>query len=131
MLKRTPLERRTELKQGTKQLKRTGSLPRKRKAPRRGRERDESHLAFIRTLRCSACDREPPSHAHHETSGRGMGQKADDWRAFALCLECHDDFHGGRCRFKGWDKDQRRAWQMEQVALVLIARLEAMKGIAR
>lgn len=116
--------RRTELRRGTKELKRTGGLsrssrlPRKRAKARRGREVDEAHLAFVRTLFCAGCGGKPPNDPHHDTAGRGMGQKADDKRAFPMCRCCHDEFHDGRGQFDGWSKDRRRAWQADQVAAV-------------
>lgn len=120
MLTRSQLKRRTPLKRG-KGLKRSSALPRKRSKPRRGRVRDEAHLAFVRTLPCCApgCDRVDASEAHHETTERGMGQKADDRRAMPMCRKHHRAFHDGREPFDGWTKPRRRAWQDEQVTRVL------------
>lgn len=50
---------------------------------------------------------------------RGIGQKADDKDAFPLCpRRCHvPGLHALAGPFKGWEKEQLRAWQDEQVAL--------------
>jgi hypothetical protein len=119
MLRRTPLKR-------GKTLARTGGLSRKtclkqkRAKPRRSsRKIDKAHLAFVRTLPCSMCSQKPPSHAHHSTTGRGKGQKADDDQAFALCFRCHQGLHDLNGPFEGWTQAMLREWQAEQVAKVL------------
>lgn len=95
-----------------------------RSNPRRARERrekaglaDPGYLSWLHTQRCAlhggGC--RGPLEANHHTSGRGLGQKADDKRSFTLCREHHAQMHEYRGFFAGWGKDQRRAWQTAQV----------------
>jgi hypothetical protein len=116
-----PLARKTALK-NTGGLKRGGRLPQKRKGgPRRGRELDAGHLSFVRSLPCCApgCKAKGPRIAHHNTFGRGLGQKSDDSQAMALHDVCHRDFHALAGAFKGWSQAMLRLWQKTQVDLVL------------
>jgi hypothetical protein len=78
---------------------------------------DETRLRWIRFQPCCA----PGPHlgaveAHHETTDRRLGQKADDSRSMPLCRRCHRSFHDATGSFRDWTKAQRRAWQAEQVA---------------
>jgi hypothetical protein len=52
-----------------------------------------------------------PSHAHHVTYSRGLGQKSYDSMVIPLCWKCHSEFHDARGHFEGWDRERRRAWQ--------------------
>lgn len=45
-----------------------------------------------------------------------MGQKASDYDTMPLCRTHHETFHGGAGYFVRWDRQQRREWQLEQVA---------------
>lgn len=47
---------------------------------------------------------------HHDTHGRGMGQKTDDERAIPLCRKHHDEFHDGHGFFEHMDKAARHEW---------------------
>ena len=65
--------------------------------PRRGRERNNAYLAWIRTLPCVACKREGRSEAAHVGTDGGMSQKASDLTCIPLCSDCHtqqpDSYH--------------------------------------
>lgn len=71
--------------------------------PRRGPERSQAYLAWIRTLRCVVCLRAPSEHfrieaAHTSVLGpRGLGQKSSDFSAIPLCFWHHqgnrDSYH--------------------------------------
>lgn len=43
-----------------------------------------------------------------------MGQRAHDHDAMPLCTPCHVALHMLTGRFKGWRRDDLRAWQDEQ-----------------
>lgn len=66
------------------------------KAPRikPGRVEDPAHLARVRSLPCIVCqrnglDQTTPTEAHHIRASVGMGQKAGDHEAVALCASHH------------------------------------------
>jgi hypothetical protein len=78
-------------------------MPKKRERPRRGPERSPEYLAWIRTLPCVVCHRQPtlflPIEAAH-THGlgpRGMGQRSSDYSVIPLCFWHHrgdsDSYH--------------------------------------
>jgi hypothetical protein len=46
---------------------------------------------------------------------RGKSQRASDYYLLPLCLVHHNDLHDATGPFRDWDKEQRRAWQDEQV----------------
>jgi hypothetical protein len=48
---------------------------------------------------------------------RGKGQRGHDDQSFPLCFRHHKQFHDGSGPFAGWDKQERRAWQDQQVRL--------------
>lgn len=50
---------------------------------------DALYLAWIRTLRCSACGKSAPSEAAHTGNDGGTGIKASDYSAIPLCAHCH------------------------------------------
>lgn len=77
--------------------------------------RDPKWLAWVRTFPCCKCGRPGPSEAHHTTFGRGKGQKAPDRESMPLCLRCHHGLHSVSGEFKGFNQEQLRAWQGEQV----------------
>lgn len=64
---------------------------------RQPRVRNEPFLRYIRTLRCIACHRPPPSHAAHirmgspayEKRSTGAGERPSDCWATPLCERCH------------------------------------------
>lgn len=67
---------------------------------RRPRERDDKHLAFIRTLKCCICGAPGPDPAHIRTASAvhgkrptGGGEKASDRWAVPLCRTHHDEQH--------------------------------------
>lgn len=114
-MKRSPLKRSTPLRR-SKPL-------RYRPKPRPGS--DPAYLARVRAQGCAVgkgC--RGRVHAHHSTTGRGLGQKAPDRESFPLCALHHDSFHQATGYFEGWDRARRRAWQAEQV-LLAAARMEA------
>ena len=89
--------------------------------------RDEKHLAWVRTLPCCVCTRSTAGEAHHDTQGRGMGQKADDTRTIPLCRMHHDGAQHYRGPFKGWDKHQMREWFEEKLIAVMAQKEEHMR----
>ena len=94
-------------------LKRRTPLKPRRSRPRRGPARHPAYLAWVRTLKCAApqgphgC--RGPIEAHH-AGPRGLGQKADDHTAIAMCRYHHRCWHDGRGVFVGWDRQLRAAW---------------------
>lgn len=58
-----------------------------------GRERDEEHLRFVRSMRCCMCGSAPPSDPHHVEAG-GTGTKGSDYYAIPVCRECHERCEG-------------------------------------
>jgi hypothetical protein len=78
-------------------------MPKKREKPRRGPERSPEYLAWIRTLPCAVCHRQPTfflpiEAAHtHALGPRGMGQKSSDFSTIPLCFWHHrgdaDSYH--------------------------------------
>lgn len=68
-----------------------------------------------------------PVIVHHSTIGeterheksrggrRGKGQRASDASGIAICNRHHSNFHDLRGYFAGWEKQQLRDWQNEQV----------------
>ena len=82
--------------------KRPRNAPRK---PRKGPPRDSKYLAWVRGLRCTACD-STPSEAAHTGSDGGMSQKASDYTVIPLCTNCHtqapDSYHRlGKSEWEG------------------------------
>ena len=74
------------------------------------------YLAHVRGRRCCA----PSSHfgsveAHH-AGARGLGQRASDMTAIPLCTLHHRDWHDCNGVFRGWSKEQRRAWAEARIA---------------
>ncbi len=86
---------------------------------------DPEYLNFVRERPCSAPGAPTGCsgriEAHHNTATRGMGQRAHDRSAFALCTGHHRAFHDGSGPFKGWNKHERREWQQGAVEKTLEA----------
>lgn len=66
-----------------------------------------------------------PVQVHHRSTGRnrvavkGADRRAHDHDSMPLCMGHHTvDWHGNTGAFKGWSRDQRTAWEDEQVARV-------------
>jgi hypothetical protein len=64
------------------------------------RERDEKHLAWIRTLPCCLCGASPVDPAHLRVASinddkreTGMGEKPSDKWVLPLCRRHHDEQH--------------------------------------
>lgn len=98
-----------------------------RKAPSRLKKRhrnipgrDPAYLARVRALPCGAhglgrCAGR--RHAHHPRHlGGGVGLKPPDAVAVSLCAGHHRQLHDVRGPFRGWKRDQLRAFQDELVA---------------
>jgi hypothetical protein len=66
-----------------------------KKAKRETRFRSQRHLNHVRGHACVVCDASAPIEAAHVRlgSGAGMGQKPHDYRALALCKDCHARQH--------------------------------------
>ena len=62
---------------------------------------EREHLARVKALPCSICDRPGPSDAHHIRQG-------EHFTVVALCEDCH------RGSFAGWH-GQRRAWALRKM----------------
>ena len=98
------------------------SAPLKRSAFKRTKARpnpaghDPAHLACIRRLPCCVCGTRRRVDPHHSTAGRAFSRKASDHATMPLCRRHHDEFHGARGHFEGWDRAKRRQWQREMVA---------------
>lgn len=76
---------------------------------KRPRERDNNHLAFIRTLRCCICGAQGPDPAHirsaSETYGKretGGQEKASDKWTVPLCRTHHDEQHDAGNELTWW-----------------------------
>ena len=58
---------------------------------------ERRHLQQVKELRCSVCDSDGPSDAHHIVQGQ-------HWTVIALCKACHQDgvlgWHGQRVQWK-------------------------------
>jgi hypothetical protein len=88
---------------------------------------DPEYIRWLRLRMCAcatwcgrrACD---PHHARRDQYGPvGVGQRAPDRRAIAICRPCHDDYHEGRGYFVAMTVDDRRAWMDLQIALSVAA----------
>lgn len=80
---------------------------------------DPEHVKRVRAMPCAACGATPAGCAHHKM-GAGMGRRAHDHMAIPLCHGCHMNLHALRGRFKGWDRERRRAWEDGAVRLVFV-----------
>jgi hypothetical protein len=60
---------------------------------RKPRKRDEAALRRVRQMRCLVCGDDVSVEAHHPRFGVGMGSKADDNKAVALCGRHHRELH--------------------------------------
>lgn len=93
---------------------------------------EPAYAAWIRAKPCHACESPQYVELHHATIGstepwelnragsaavRGKSQKAHDSWGIPLCLRCHRNFHAACGMFKDWNREQRRKWQEEAVAL--------------
>jgi hypothetical protein len=97
-----PLRRSVPLQRGPAP-KRKVSVRRKRSRKRRGPDRSQDYLAWIRTLPCAVCSRVSGGAtlveaAHTNVLGpRGLGQKTTDFSAIPLCSGHHrenpDSYH--------------------------------------
>ena len=72
-------------------------------------KREPRYLAWVRGLPCCACGARPPSLAHHQHGEKGtlkgMGMKAPDDTAVALCVICHNAWHS-MGRFHDMTRDE-------------------------
>lgn len=62
---------------------------------------ESAHLARVKELPCSVCDRPPPSAAHHIVQG-------DHFTTVALCDDCHQGSFNGL-------HGQRRMWLVMKI----------------
>ena len=86
--------------------------------------RSTSHLAFVRTRACAWCGVKGRTEAsHHGIHGTGI--KASDYRAIALCVECHRH-HGDHFTLpkSAMNPDQTREWFKDRALDVCADRLE-------
>jgi hypothetical protein len=76
---------------------------------KRPRERDNNHLAFIRSLRCCICGAQGPDPAHIRSANpiygkreTGGGEKASDKFTVPLCRTHHDEQHSAGNELTWW-----------------------------
>lgn len=92
---------------------------------------DEAYLRWVRTLPCCSCCAAAPSQAHHHhLLGAGLAKRSPDRMAMPLCTECHHDIHSLAGRFKGWKRDELKAWMDKQVATLRI-RTDMAAGVIK
>jgi hypothetical protein len=70
------------------------------------RERSRRHLAFVRTLCCIVCGRDPPSDPHHLkfTQPRARGLKSGDQWTIPLCRRHHDQVEQAGNELGWWQR---------------------------
>ena len=71
---------------------------------------DPDYLAWVRRQRCAVPGCESSSEAHHPRHDVGLGLRAHDHRAIPLCHQHHAELHGLCGYFKGWSREQVRAF---------------------
>ena len=76
---------------------------------KRPRERDEKHLAFIRSLRCCLCGKPNPDPAHIRSASAvygkretGGAEKASDKWTVPLCRAEHEEQHAAGNELTWW-----------------------------
>lgn len=79
---------------------------------------ERRYLARIVGMRCVLCERlgqrqQGRTYAHHIREGQGMSQRASDYLAIPLCLECHQ----GPCGIHG-DRSLLRVAKCEELDLL-------------
>jgi hypothetical protein len=74
------------------------------------------YLDYVRRRKCCAPGPHSGRIEAHHAGERGLGQRASDWTAIPLCTYHHRCFHDCSGTFRGWSKDQRRAWIAERIA---------------
>lgn len=101
-MKRTELRRRKPMARVAMKKKAT--------KPRKGA--DPAYLDFVRLQDCASCGHRGPNHAHHKIGDlKGMGLKAPDSEALALCWACHRALHDCRGRFEYMSATERLVFQ--------------------
>jgi hypothetical protein len=75
---------------------------------------DRARLDWLHAQPCVVTGRHPVD-IHHSTVNRGLGQKSPHDQGIPLHHDTHMDFHAATGYFKGWDREQRRAWQTAMV----------------
>lgn len=92
VLKRaTPMRQKAPSKRVAK-AKASKLPPAPKRTRRRGPERSEAFLEFVRRKPCFRCGRRPRSHPHH-FGKRGKGQKCSDFLTVPLCEGDHRYWH--------------------------------------
>lgn len=78
---------------------------------RRSRERDDKHLAFIRSLKCCICGEPGPDPAHiraasavHGKREVGGAEKPSDKWTTPLCRKHHDEQHASGNELAWWEQ---------------------------
>lgn len=91
-------------------------------------DEDRGHLDYVKTLPCRVpgCARWPCDPNH--TGPRAAGRRSHDHLAIPLCREHHADWTAHSGFFKGWDREERYAWAMLQVAEVLGRRARELQN---
>jgi hypothetical protein len=79
------------------------------KGQKRPRVKDETHLKWIRTLRCCICGAPGPDAAHIRSANplygkreSGAGEKPSDKFSVPLCRPHHDEQHAAGNELKWW-----------------------------
>ena len=120
--------RRTPMKRGTSQLKRSGPIKVKRKA--RPKINGIDYLALCRGqdcyLRlapiCASPETVVPCHSNRSRDGKGMGIKASDDKTVPGCMACHSLLdqgakHTKEEKFTAWDKAFSR-WKEDRARIL-------------
>ena len=97
--------KRSAIKRGTSQLKRSGRVrpvsakKRKKRASPDG-QASIAYMGKVKELPCCVCGRDGPSQAHHCT---GDGMPRNDWHVIPLCYDDHQGPEGYHARKKPWE----------------------------
>ena len=127
-MKRTPLRRTGFKRRARKPMARGKRIRARRPTPRTRPEgyEDPGYLSYLREQPCRAPATathwgpghlSDPHHLRHLPSGASMGAHVkDDRRAISLCRRHHGDIEFGTGPWKGWTRDEIKAFENEQVA---------------
>lgn len=102
-------------------LKRKTRMPAKRAKPRRGPWRSPDHRAQVRKLPCCApnaprgCNGRMTASHLDVGEEKGMGMKAGDQACVPHCWKHGADWDLRDGPFRGWTKDERRAYAEEAI----------------
>ena len=87
--------------------------------------RNKKWLEAVRSIECCVLCGAFGTQAAHRNEGKGMGQKASDCLAAALCINCHHEIDNGR----DLSREQRRA-MMDRAICLTVEQLALRGGIS-